>query len=160
MAGNGKTGDEPRALPWAGMKQAVGLKTAGGPMLLRPHTATGTYGLIPSSKHDPGQAGQGSGTHSGCVLRSAFTRWSAPLPLPTTGYPLATLRVGSGCSWENVRACSALAGTQSRMGCRATPLLEPGPRSESGVAAALCHRSPKLRRPAAELRVCSTDSVG
>ena len=26
MACNGKTGDEPRALPWAGMKQAVGLK--------------------------------------------------------------------------------------------------------------------------------------
>ena len=24
-------GDEPRTLPWAGMKQAVGLKTAGGP---------------------------------------------------------------------------------------------------------------------------------
>ena len=94
MACNGKTGDEPRALPWAGMKQAVGLKTAGGPTLLRPHTATGTYGLMPSSKHDPGQAGQGSGTHSGCVLRSAFTRWSTPLPLPTTGYPLATLRVG------------------------------------------------------------------
>ena len=32
------------------------------------------------SKHDPGQASQGSGTHSGCVIRSAFTRWSAPLP--------------------------------------------------------------------------------
>ena len=27
MACNGKTGDEPRALPWAGMNQAVGLKT-------------------------------------------------------------------------------------------------------------------------------------
>ena len=32
------------------------------------------------SEHDPGQASQGSGTHSGCVIRSAFTRWSAPLP--------------------------------------------------------------------------------
>ena len=32
------------------------------------------------SKHDPGPASQGSGTHSGCVIRSAFTRWSAPLP--------------------------------------------------------------------------------
>ena len=48
MACNGKTGDEPRALPWAGMKQAVGLKTAGGPTLLRPHAATGTYDLASS----------------------------------------------------------------------------------------------------------------
>ena len=40
-----------------------------------------------------------------------------PLPHTTTGYLLATLRVGSGCSRENVRAYSAMAGTQSRMGC-------------------------------------------
>ena len=32
------------------------------------------------SKHDPGQVSQGSGTHSGCVITSAFARWSAPLP--------------------------------------------------------------------------------
>ena len=32
------------------------------------------------SQHDPGRTSQGSGTPSGCVSRSAFTRWSAPLP--------------------------------------------------------------------------------
>jgi hypothetical protein len=49
------------------------------------------------SKHDPGQASQGSGTHSGCVITSAFTRWSAPLPWPTTGYHLPP----SGLDCEN-----------------------------------------------------------
>jgi hypothetical protein len=43
------------------------------------------------SKHDPRQASQGFGTDSGCVIRCAFTRWSAPLPWPTTGYQLPTL---------------------------------------------------------------------
>jgi hypothetical protein len=42
----------------------------------------------------------------------------------------------------------------------ATPLSEAGPRSESGVAAALCHRTPNLCRPCAELHGCSTDSEG
>ena len=46
------------------------------------------------ARHALRQASQGSGTHSGCVIRSAFTRWSAPLPWPTTGYRLPTLRVG------------------------------------------------------------------
>ena len=39
-----------------------------------------TYVYPAISKHDPRQASQGSGTRSGCGVRSAFTRWSAPLP--------------------------------------------------------------------------------
>jgi hypothetical protein len=39
----------------------------------------------------------------------------------------------------------------------ATPLSEAGPRSESGVAAVLCHRSPNFCRPCAELHDCSTE---
>jgi hypothetical protein len=42
----------------------------------------------------------------------------------------------------------------------ATPLSEPDSRSESGVAAALCHRSPNLCCPCTELRYFSTDSAG
>jgi hypothetical protein len=39
----------------------------------------------------------------------------------------------------------------------ATPLLEATGSTESGVAAALCHRSPNLCRPCAKLQDCITD---
>jgi hypothetical protein len=39
----------------------------------------------------------------------------------------------------------------------ATPLLEANGSTESGVAAALCHRSPNLCRPCAKLQDCITD---
>jgi hypothetical protein len=39
----------------------------------------------------------------------------------------------------------------------ATPLLEATGSTESGVAAALCHRSPNLCRPCAKLQNCITD---
>jgi hypothetical protein len=39
----------------------------------------------------------------------------------------------------------------------ATPLSAARVRRKSGVAAALCHRSPNLCRPCAELRDCITD---
>jgi hypothetical protein len=40
----------------------------------------------------------------------------------------------------------------------ATPLSEASVRTKSGVAALLCHRSPNLCRPCAELHDCSTDT--
>ncbi len=39
----------------------------------------------------------------------------------------------------------------------ATPLLETTGSTESGVAAALCHRSPNLCRPCAKLQDCITE---
>jgi len=40
----------------------------------------------------------------------------------------------------------------------ATPLSGASVRTKSGVTAALCHRSPNLCRPCAELHDCSTDN--
>src|ERR1035437_10220370 len=42
----------------------------------------------------------------------------------------------------------------------ATPLLDATGRTESGVAATLCHRSPNLCRPCAKLQDCITDGFG
>src|ERR1017187_3813738 len=42
----------------------------------------------------------------------------------------------------------------------ATPLLEATGSAESGVAAALCHRSPNLCRPCAKLQDCITNEGG
>jgi hypothetical protein len=41
----------------------------------------------------------------------------------------------------------------------ATPLLEATGSAESGVAAALCHRSSNLCRPCAKLQDCITDFI-
>ena len=77
MACSGKTGDEPRALPWAAMKQAVGLKTAGGPTRPRPHAATGTYSSIPSGIGLSGTELQV--TQAGLSLRTAMPRFDRRL---------------------------------------------------------------------------------
>ena len=115
------------------------------------------WSFPPCPERPPATFWQPSGLASGAIVRMSmvFPQWPARSPARTARAGLPRTRLPGGRRAATQPQDMDCGGKRS-----ATPLLVGGPRSANGVAAALCHRSPNLRRPAAELRVCSTASQG